>query len=234
LTRLPTGCGRLSWTLYHPAAGGLAGARCWQQAWLLQEFRFVLSAGGVDCWGQNTDDELGDGSMTNSDVPVAVPGVGTATTAAGGSFGYCAVLSTGHVDCWGENTVGQLGNGHTGAYSDGPQKVKDIGTATAVAADLAAAKHDYGFCAVLSTGHLDCWGDGQFGDLGNGTFDAFSDVPVAVHAISNAAAVIGGLGGFCALLSTGHLACWGDNTGGELGDGTTTNSDVPVAVLAAS
>jgi hypothetical protein len=59
-------------------------------------------------------------------------------------------------------------------------------------------------------------------------------VPVAVHGITNAATLISGYYGFCALLSTGHLDCWGNNGSGELGDGTFTLSDVPVAVLAAS
>jgi Regulator of chromosome condensation (RCC1) repeat len=67
---------------------------------------------------------------------------------------------------------------------------------------------------------------------GNGTWTAYSDVPVAVSGISNAAAVTGGPDDFCALLSTGHVDCWGYNSTGQLGNGTTTGSDVPVAVLA--
>jgi hypothetical protein len=61
-----------------------------------------------------------------------------------------------------------------------------------------------------------------------------SDVPVAVHSISNATAMISGYEAFCGLLSTRHVDCWGDGYGGMLGDGSLVNSDVPVPVQAAS
>jgi alpha-tubulin suppressor-like RCC1 family protein len=59
---------------------------------------------------------------------------------------------------------------------------------------------------------------------------------VAAATLANVVSVAGNNAGnsFCAVLSTGHVDCWGDNFYGQLGDGTTTNSDVPVAVLAAS
>ncbi len=196
-------------------------------------FCAVLSTGGVDCWGAGLFGFLGDGHTTNSDVPVAATGISTATALAVGSFGFCALLSTGHVACSGYNGGDQLGNGRTGSYSDKPVAVKYITTATVVSTDEGYGPGGYGFCALLSTGHVACWGYGEDGELGDGTFSD-SDIPAAVHAITNAAAVIGGQAGFCALLSTGHLACWGSNANGNLGNGTTTNSDLPVAVLAAS
>jgi alpha-tubulin suppressor-like RCC1 family protein len=188
----------------------------------------VLSTHHLDCWGYNSNGQLGDGTTTSSDVPVAAVGITAATAVAsdnGGSF--CAVLSTGHLDCWGYNGYGQLGNGNTTTYTV-PQPVKNISTATAVIGS------DYGFCAVLSTGHLDCWGDNGYGELGDGSTANDSDVPVAVHKITNAAAVIGGDYGFCARLSTSHLDCWGYGGYGALGNGTTTDSGVPVAVTGIS
>jgi hypothetical protein len=55
-----------------------------------------------------------------------------------------------------------------------------------------------------------------------------------VHTITNAAALISGFLGYCALLTTSHVDCWGDGFYGQLGDGATAQSDVPVAVLATS
>ena len=189
-------------------------------------FCAVLSTGHVDCWGENVHGELGSGTTTNSDVPVAAVGISKATAVTSGSDGdgFCAVLSTGHVDCWGDGGLGGLGDGTT-TNSDVPVAVKNISTATVVT----SGNDGDGFCAVLSTGHVDCWGYNAYGELGNGT-TTNSDVPVAVRTIGHAKAVMGGRYNFCALLSTGHVDCWGYNGDGELGNGTTTNSDVPVAV----
>ena len=100
---------------------------------------------------------------------------------------------------------------------------------------LASDSNSGSTCALLSTGHVACWGYNNDGELGNGT-EANSDVPVAVHAITNAKAIAedsntGNNGGsFCALLSTGQIKCWGYNNDGQLGNGTTTTSTLPVAV----
>jgi alpha-tubulin suppressor-like RCC1 family protein len=183
----------------------------------------------VDCWGFNGNGELGNGTTASSDVPVAVRAITNAKVVVGdsdgGSYGgsFCAVLATGQVKCWGYNNDGELGNGTT-VSSTVPVTVKKITKPAAVVGG------DYGFCAVLSTHHVDCWGYGAYGELGNGSFSANSDVPVSVRKITDAATVNAGNSSFCSLLSTGHVDCWGFNGNGELGNGNTTNSDVPVAV----
>jgi alpha-tubulin suppressor-like RCC1 family protein len=189
----------------------------------------VLSTGHMKCWGEGGDGQLGNGTTSNSGVPVAVLGITDAKAAAsdgdGGSF--CAVLSTGNMKCWGYNNYGQLGNGTT-TLSSIPVPVKNITTAAGLTGNAEA-----GFCAVLSTGHVDCWGFGFYGQLGNGN-TASSEVPVAVRVITNATTLISGFLNYCALLSTSHVDCWGFGNSGQLGDGSTASSDVPVAVHAAS
>jgi alpha-tubulin suppressor-like RCC1 family protein len=136
----------------------------------------LLSTGHLKCWGANGNGQLGNGTTTSSDVPVAVPGITDAKAVAGDSDGgsFCAVLSTGHLKCWGYNGYGELGNGNTTSFTV-PQSVKNITTATTVVGGY------YGFCALLSTSHLDCWGYNGDGELGNGNTTS-SDVPVAVLA----------------------------------------------------
>lgn len=191
-------------------------------------FCALLSTGKVDCWGYNGYGQLGNGTTTNSDVPVVVKGITTAKALASASDGggFCALLSTGKLDCWGFNNDGQLGN-RTTTNSDVPVAVKTITTATAI-----SGGYD-GYCALLSSSHLDCWGDNLEGELGNGSMTN-SDVPVAVHTIDNGAAMAAGFYDFCALLSTSQVDCWGDNDFGQLGNGAVTNSDVPVKVHSAA
>ncbi|MGD0394970.1 MAG: RCC1 repeat-containing protein, partial [Acidimicrobiales bacterium] len=84
---------------------------------------------------------------------------------------YCALLATGGLECWGDNFYGELGNGTTGGPDeengyDTPRPVTGITDAVSV---VATESGDVGYCAVLSTGGVECWGDNRFGELGNGT-----------------------------------------------------------------
>jgi alpha-tubulin suppressor-like RCC1 family protein len=83
---------------------------------------------------------------------------------------------------------------------------------------------------VLATGHVQCWGDNEQGQLGDGNTTA-SDTSVEVHGISDATQITAGFLYTCAVLATGHIECWGYNESGQLGDGNTTNTDTPVEVL---
>ena len=82
------------------------------------------------------------------------------------------------------------------------------------ATEVTAGENDT--CAVLSTGHIDCWGYNDDGQLGNGTISS-SDTPVGeVLGVSNATEVTAGENDTCAALSTGHIDCWGNNGDGQL------------------
>ncbi len=176
----------------------------------------ILSGGTVQCWGGNFDGVLGNGTTTDSSVLVPVSGITNATALATNDYDTCALLSDGTVQCWGQNKWGLLGNGTT-ANSSVPVAVSGISNAIAVAAG----------CAVLNGGSVQCWGE----QLGNGTTNS-SSVPVPVSGITDAIAV--GVAttddSACALLSGGSVQCWGANWYGELGNGTTTDSSVPVTV----
>jgi Regulator of chromosome condensation (RCC1) repeat len=186
----------------------------------------VLSSGHVECWGLNP---LGNGSNGRSDTPVEVTGITDATQVTAGYGDACALLSTGHVECWGGNQYGELGNGSTTeAYT--PVEVSGITDATQVTAGYSNETGDY-TCALLSTGHVECWGYNLYGELGNGTTTTYSDTPVEVSGITDATQVSAGAGQTCALLSTGHVECWGANGNGELGDGgISVYSGTPVEV----
>jgi len=188
-------------------------------------FCAAVASGTVECWGSGTDGALGDDNTTNSRVPVII-GVTSATgLVSDGTHSYCAVLASGGVDCWGLNTDGELGDGSAASDSIVPVAVSGVSGAVALASD-----QNHSYCALTVSGAADCWGLGTSGELGNGQAVS-SEVAVAVFGLSGAVSLAsGGDGSYCAVVAGGGVECWGDNGNGDLGDGSTTQSDVPVPV----
>jgi alpha-tubulin suppressor-like RCC1 family protein len=187
----------------------------------------VLSSGGLKCWGNNGYGQLGDGTTTNRSTPVAVSGLSSGVTGISVSIANsttCAVLSTGAARCWGFNNYGQIGDGTTTNRST---PVAVSGLSSGVSAISAGNRFT---CAVLSTGAAKCWGGNGSGQLGDGTITDRT-TPVGVSGLSSGVSAIAAGGNHtCALLSTGAVKCWGQNSNGVLGDGTTTWSNFPVNV----
>ena len=198
----------------------------------------TISSGKAYCWGDNSDGELGNGGTASSRVPVAVVTSGvlagvTLTQITAGFFFTCALSATGAVYCWGFNADGELGNNST-TNSSVPVAVSTSGVLAGVTVTQITADSGYNACALGSTGAAYCWGKNSDGQLGNNTLTS-SSVPVAVSTSGVLAGVTltqitAGNDLTCALGSTGLAYCWGDNTRGQLGNNTTTNSPVPVAV----
>ena len=177
------------------------------------------------CWGDNVWGELGDGTTTRSPVPVQVSGQASGWAAVAAGYSHTCAVKTDHtLWCWGDNGDGELGDGTTAVS---PVPVQVSGQAT----DWAAVSAGWGYtCAVKADGTVWCWGDNGYGQLGDGT-TADSPVPVQVSGqVTGWAAVSAGAIHTCAVKVDHALWCWGDNGYGELGDGTTDRSPVPVQV----
>ena len=185
----------------------------------------ALVSGGVSCWGGNDAGQLGNGTTASSDVPVDVSGLasGIRGIAAGGAHS-CALTNSGGVVCWG-NFLGFLRNG------DATPSVVPVDV-PGLAGDIAAvAAGGYHTCALTTGGRVMCWGDNYAGQLGNGETVDVGLGPVDVSGLaSGVTAIAAGGVHACAVTSGGGVRCWGANDAGQLGDGTTTSSAVPVDV----
>jgi alpha-tubulin suppressor-like RCC1 family protein len=171
----------------------------------------INASGGVECW---------------SDVPdnkALVPGLTSGITAiAAGAQHTCAITSVGALKCWGANHSGQLGDGST---TDSSTPVNVTGLGSGVQAVSAGAGHT---CAVTSSGGVKCWGSGFA--LGHGSA-VNSSVPVDVTGLaSGVVAIAAGAGHTCAATSGAGVLCWGNGGSGQLGNGDTASSSVPVVV----
>ncbi|MHA7199128.1 putative Ig domain-containing protein, partial [Arthrobacter alkaliphilus] len=183
----------------------------------------VLQDGTVRAWGDNSYGELGNGTTTNSSTPVQVTGLTGATAVTASYFNAYAVLQDGTVRAWGQNTSGQLGNGTT-TNSNTPVQVTGITGATAITARGSTAY------ALLRDGTVRAWGDNGYGQFGNGTSANTSLSPVQVTGLTGATAITANNFNAYAVLQDGSVWAWGDNSYGELGNGTTTNSSTPIQV----
>ncbi len=189
--------------------------------------------GAVACWGNNFWDwgAFGNDTSRLSLAPVDIVGVSTAKAiAVGGARGStknfstaCAIRSDSSVVCWGWNDYGQFGNGTTISGS----AAVAVNGLTNVAQIAVGGQHT---CALAKSGTVICAGFNFFGQLGDGSAEVNRTLHVAVKGIDNAIAVTAGGSHSCALRYGGGVWCWGDNTFGQLGNGSKVASNVPVEV----
>jgi LPXTG-motif cell wall-anchored protein len=181
------------------------------------------TTGAVTCAGYGTFGTLGGGNNNSSSTPVTAIASGASKIFAGTYFN-CALLINNTAQCWGHNTWGQLGDG-TWNHKNVPTTV--VGVSGIQDMSLGAIST----CALVSGGAVKCWGDNSYGQLGNGGVGQYSFSAVDVTGLSSGVVALASSAySHCAVLSTGTVKCWGRNRYGQLGNGTTTNSNTPVSV----
>jgi alpha-tubulin suppressor-like RCC1 family protein len=203
-----------------------------------------VSPGTAYCWGRNTNGQLGDGTTANRTRPVPVSGIPFRSLNYPDQLfaGYahaCAIVTEGVTSgpvgagggrlygmayCWGDNTHGQLGDGTRTSRST-PAPV--AGGKTFYSLTLGGAHT----CGTATDGQF-CWGSNADGQLGTGAFDAGSSTPVllASPSLPPFGVLVAGQHHTCGIRAGGAAFCWGRNSSGQLGDGTTTNRAVPTPV----
>ena len=185
----------------------------------------VTSTGRVLAWGVlSVVNNIA--AVSHVPVPIKLPGGAAARTVRVGCSFTLILTTTGHVLSWGENSFGELGNGTTtNTATPAPVHLPD---STRIKAISTGCHHSL---ALTTTGKLLAWGYNAFGQLGNGTTtESAVPVKVAVPAGTKIKAVSAGCDWVLALTTTGRVLAWGDNSHGQLGNGTTTSTDTPVTV----
>ena len=188
----------------------------------------LLNDGTVVFWGTRATayNSLAGVTTVAYQYPTPLEGLSAVKQIAAGDRGNgCALLTDGTVRCWGLNDWGQLGNG-TGDFSAGPVVVSGINGATGI-------DFGYSFACAQTASAVQCWGDNIRGNLGNFP-DALSNTPQTVSGLSGTVSKLRTGDSFgCVLQMNGAIQCWGDNSDGQLGNGTSgTTEKTPVTVSA--
>jgi alpha-tubulin suppressor-like RCC1 family protein len=176
----------------------------------------LKEGGGAWCWGDNESGALGDGSGSSySGVPVQVSGLDSGVRAlSAGNESACALLQAGIV-CWGSNNTGQLGGGSSAGQSGIPVTVSTANNLVG----LGFGSFWNAEC-TWSASVAWCWGSGYGSSL-----KPIASLGTTIQAIATGSQ----LGPTCALVNEAPY-CWGDNTKGELGNGSNMSSATPVPV----
>ncbi|MCH7698169.1 MAG: hypothetical protein IH865_04455 [Chloroflexi bacterium] len=234
-TQCETSSGPLSCRTIPTRVSGLGSVRAISAGG--QHTCVVTAEGGVECWGNASQNRLGIGGLLSSakpgDVIVRAPAtlLTSIKSVTAGSDHTCALTLEDSIVCWGAwKMVADEGSGsavRTSLAEDVPWSID------AVREISAGSRHT---CFVTTSGVAKCWGGGAYGRLGDGT-GITSPVPVDVVGITEGAFAItaGGIGRTqghsCAITNAGRVKCWGNNNAGQLGDGTTTDRSTATDVI---
>jgi alpha-tubulin suppressor-like RCC1 family protein len=189
-------------------------------------FTCAREASTITCWGDNGSGQLGRGTVAAGTQPAApVVGISDAIALSAGGRFACAEHATGSVTCWGNNDTGELGIGSVTAGLAMPGQAIGL---TNIAQVSGGARHA---CARLADGTVECWGQSKYNTTGTGDLSSYSMPRMPVAGVTDARKIVSGWQHECALLGDGTLSCWGANQYGQLGDGTRSVSETPVAAM---
>jgi alpha-tubulin suppressor-like RCC1 family protein len=182
----------------------------------------AIGAGGAMwTWGDNDNGQLGDSTTTTRLTPVRIPGPTAMIQVAGGEDYSLGLRSDGTVWAWGNNNTGQLGDGTTTQHAK-PKQIPGLTKITQIAAGNSSS------FALRSDGTLFAWGNNHEGELGDGTTTTRLS-PVPVPGLTGVTAVSSGLFSTLAIAGPNHNVWgWGDNSAGQVGDGSKTGRLSPV------
>ena len=184
----------------------------------------LRSDGTVWTWGDNEFAQLGNGNTNNAWTPIQVNGLTNVVAISGRGYHTLALKSNGTVWAWGWNAEGQLGSGTTNLTLV-PVQVSGLTNPAAISAGYWIS------LARMSNSTVQVWGTDRKGEMGQGVTGLHSYTPITVIGLSNVVSASADFQEPIALKSDGTLWMWGWNNLGQLGNGTTSDTNLPVQVL---
>jgi len=181
--------------------------------------------GTVWTWGNNALGELGNGTTNDAWTPIQVNGLTNVVAISGRGYHTMALKSDGTVWAWGYDQYGQLGNGFATNYIPLPVQVVGLTNPAVISAGYTTS------LTLMSNGTVEVWGTGRKGELGQGSITSSSFTPLTVIGLSNVVSVSDDFQEPEALKADGTIWMWGWNNLGQLGNGTTLDTNLPVQVL---
>ena len=191
----------------------------------------ITETGNLYRWGDNSSGRIGNGTTENQTTPIKVLDNVKSVTCS--YHTVSAITETGDLYCWGYNTGGQVGNGTTENQLT-PVKVLSGVKSVTSSYDIS---YNYSMSAITENGDLYCWGDNYSGQIGNGTTEQqLTPVKVLseVKSVTSSSFFSSYFSSYYSMLvitENGDLYCWGDNSSGQIGNGTTENQLTPYKVL---
>lgn len=182
--------------------------------------------GSVWCWGSNRMGKLGQpADVFSYSTPQQVTALSTAAEQiAAGSSHTCAVDTHRDLWCWGEGIFGQVG---LNPFASSAAPVR-ISTLTEKIVSMQAGW--FHTCLLTESGRVLCWGKNQDGQLGNAAQISRAD-PVSPVKMDNGVSLLASGGqSNCSIAADQITYCWGRNNYGQIGDQTSTDRLIPIAV----
>lgn len=192
-----------------------------------QNHNCAISGGALYCWGYNAGGQLGIavGNTTNQLTPMLVSGLESGVTDVSAGGNHTCAVHNGEAKCWGAGGNGRLGDNSIVTRHIPGVPVTGLGTGVSKVAAGAS------FSCAIRGGEVWCWGINTTGQLAQGVITVDSRVPVRATGLDASLVTDLIVGDTTACVRQAGLAkCWGSNSSGQIGDGTTATRSVPVGV----
>lgn len=187
----------------------------------------LTTEGRIMTWGRNQHGQLGIGNLTDKISPGYIASTEKFSQIAAGYYHCLAIDQNGKLWAWGYNFNGQLGTGKT------TDETTPVLIAEGQKFSFVAAGANNSF-AIDTAGHLWAWGDNYWGQLGAGEDLSESSTPVEIMPQKKFIWIASSYNHSLAIDDSGHLWSTGDNSYGQIGDGTKTDRYTPVEINSAS